>query len=447
MPESSELDIQQIREILPQRYPFLLVDRILEIVPGERAVGVKNVTGNEEFFQGHFPNQPVMPGVLVTEAMTQVVSLLLSLSLSREGKEYRFTTMDKVRFRRPVIPGDQLITQATIVSLREEGGKAKMRSTVNGEVAAEGEIHFVCWRDTASPGSVSSGSVITSTARRKKRDSVFIHPTSFVDPEAELGVGVEVGPYCIIEGGVVLGDYCRIESHAVIKRGTTLGERCVICPNVILGHVPQDLKFGGEESFLHIGNRNVFREGATVHRATGEGNVTRLGDDNLFMAYSHVGHNCTIGSGLLVANYTGISGHVVIEDRVVIGGMVGIHQFVHVGQLAMLAGYARISQDVPPFMMAAGDGEIVGLNVVGLRRAGIDQETRNDLKKAHRYLFRSNLNTTQAMELIEREIRPSPELEYLLSFLRRIRAGRGGRQEEASKHQEPAAPQRQSRYG
>jgi len=435
MSESSGLNLEEIREILPQRYPFLLVDRILEVVPGERAVGVKNVTGNEEFFRGHFPELAVMPGVLVTEAMTQVASLLLRTTLDGEGKLCRFTSMDRVRFRKTVIPGDQLVTEVTLSYLKNDAGKAKMRATVNGDVAAEGEIHFTCTAEEPPRRTVTSAGINSTSGKQgKKHDAAIIHPTSFVDPTAQLGVGVEIGPYSIVEQEVTIGDHCRVESHAVIKRGTTLGAECTICPNVVLGHEPQDSKFEGERSFLNVGRKNIFREGATVHRATGEGNATTLGDDNLFMAYSHVGHNCIIGSGLLVANYTGISGHVVIEDRVVIGGMVGIHQFVHVGQLAMLAGYARISQDVPPFMMAAGDGEIVGLNVVGLRRSGVDQETRNDLKRALRFLFRSNLNTTQAMEQIRAEIRTSPELEYLLSFLHRVRDGRGGRQEEAAKH-------------
>lgn len=425
------LSLESIREMLPQRYPFLFVDRVIELVPGERVVGVKNVTGNEEFFQGHFPEQPVMPGVLVTEAMTQVASLLLKASLEPEGKTFQFSSMDRFRFRKVVVPGDQLVTEVTITSRKSNTGKMKMVGKVNGGVAAEGEVVFLLMDMEQGKRDAPKSLQVATTTRRSKRAETEVHPSSYVDPNAELGVEVRVGPFSLIEGHVKIGDRCIIESHAVIKEGTSLGRNCVISPNVVLGHAPQDSKYHGERSYLIIGNNNVIREGTTVHRATGEGKATSLGDNNMLMAYSHVGHNCELGSGLVIANYTGISGHVIIQDRVVIGGMVGIHQFVHVGKLAMLAGYARVTQDVPPFMMAAGNGDIVGLNVVGLRRSNVNQETRNDLKKAYRILYRSNLNTSQAIERIESEIRRSPELEYLLSFLHKIRGGHGGRQEEA----------------
>lgn len=256
-----------------------------------------------------------------------------------------------------------------------------------------------------------------------------VHPTAIVDGDCELGEGVEVGPFCVIEGGVSLGDDSIVESHAVLKRGTHLGVNCRVCPQVVLGHLPQDGKFRGEESFLIIGDNNTFREGVTVHRATGEGQRTVVGDDNMFMAYSHIAHNCQIGSGLMVANYVGISGHVVIEDRVVIGGMAGFHQFVRVGKLAMIGGYSKISQDVPPFMLAEGrPAKVAGLNVVGLRRAGVDRDTRNDLRRAIHLLCRSGLNTSQAIERIEAELRMTPEMRYLLDFIKAIPEGRAGRQ-------------------
>lgn len=433
MSEPLTLDLEQIRSTLPHRYAFLLVDQVVDLVPGEHAVGIKNVTGNEEFFHGHFPQRPVMPGVLVTEAMTQVAELLLIRTIGSEGKVHHFDSMDRVRFRKQVVPGDRLVTEVTLSSRKGNSGKVRMVGKVNGDIAAEGEAAYVLTDLSYAKGhspQVPTPSPFPS-GRSIKSDATEVHPTSWVAPRAELGVGVKIGPYSLIEGDVKIGDRCVIESHAVVKKGTTLGCDCRISPNVVLGHEPQDSKFHGEDSFVLVGNRNIFREGATVHRATGEGNATALGDENMLMAYSHVGHNCQLGSGLMIANYTGISGHVVIEDRVVIGGMVGIHQFVHVGKLAMLAGYARVTQDVPPFMMGAGLGEIVGLNVVGLRRSGVDQETRNDLKKAYRLLYRSNLNTSQAINRIEKDIRRTPELEYLLAFLEKIRLGKGGRQEEA----------------
>jgi len=154
-----------------------------------------------------------------------------------------------------------------------------------------------------------------------------IHPTAEVHPSAELGRGVEIGPYSVIGPDVVIGDNTRIESHVVIQRWTRLGSNCVIKAAAVLGGEPQDHKFKGEQSFLNIGDNNIIREFVTIHRATGEGEATTLGDDNLLMAYCHIGHNCTLGSHIMMANTVGISGHVQIEDRVVFGGMVGLHQW------------------------------------------------------------------------------------------------------------------------
>jgi len=262
----------------------------------------------------------------------------------------------------------------------------------------------------------------------------MIHETAIVHPDAQIGLNVQIGPYSVIGPHVVIGDGTRIESHVVIKPWTTIGENCWICTGAVLGGEPQDAKFKGERSFLRIGNRNIIREYVTIHRATGEDNETVVGDDNMLMAYCHVGHNCTLGSGIMMANTVGISGHVVVEDKAVFGGLTGVHQFVRIGKLAMIGGHSKIVQDVPPFMMADGrPARVCELNVIGLRRNGVPPKSRAGLRQAYKLLYRSNLNLSQAIETIDSEVEPSPERDYLLEFVRNIKFGFAGRQLEHRK--------------
>jgi UDP-N-acetylglucosamine acyltransferase len=259
-----------------------------------------------------------------------------------------------------------------------------------------------------------------------------IHPTASIDPSAEIGEDVEIGAYSVIGANVVIGDKTRIHSQVVIEQYVTLGSSCEVFPGAVLGGIPQDRKFKGEKSFLIIGNNNIIREHVTMHRAAGAGNETRLGDNNLIMAYGHIGHNSTLGSGITMANMVGISGHVEIEDRVVLGGIVGVHQFVRIGRLAMVGGYSKVVQDVPPYMMADGrPSKVLDLNVIGLRRSGVSAATRLDLKHIYKLLYRSDMNTTQALASIEAEVRQSQERDYLLQFLQKIRFGSNGRQNDA----------------
>lgn len=256
-----------------------------------------------------------------------------------------------------------------------------------------------------------------------------IHPTALVDSSAELGADVLIGPYCVIGRDVVIGRGTRLESNVVIEPHTTLGDDCTIRQGVVLGGPPQDHKFKGERSYLEIGSRNTIREFATLHRACGEEQATKIGDDNMIMAYCHVGHNAWLGNGIVMANMVGISGHCFVEDRVVFGGIVGIHQFVHIGKFAMIGGMSKVVTDVPPFMMVDGrPTEVVGLNVLGLRRSGIPPRVRSGLKQVYRLLYRSNLNLSQGIEAAYNEVDQSDERDYLLEFLSNIRRGYGGRQ-------------------
>ncbi|MFQ6131465.1 MAG: acyl-ACP--UDP-N-acetylglucosamine O-acyltransferase [Armatimonadota bacterium] len=256
-----------------------------------------------------------------------------------------------------------------------------------------------------------------------------IHPTAIVHPGAQIGEEVEIGPYCIIHDDVAIGDGCRLESHVVVKPYTYLGTGNHLFPGVVLGGEPQDKKWQGQPSKLTIGNDNVIRECATIHRASLEDAATVVGHRNYFMAYSHIGHDATVGNDTMIASYVGISGFSIVEDYVTFGGIVGVHQYVRVGKIAMVGGQSKIVQDVPPFMIADGRAtDIRGTNVVGLERAGVSAESRRALKRAHVLLHRSNLNITDALARVEQEVEPTPEVQYLIDFLKATQEGRLGRQ-------------------
>lgn len=255
-----------------------------------------------------------------------------------------------------------------------------------------------------------------------------IHPLAYVDPGAELAENVEIGPFCYVEAGVVIGANTKLDSHATIKGGTTLGADNFIGQGSVLGGDPQDRKYHGEPTYLKIGDRNVFREYVTVHRATGEGRATVVGDDNYLMAYCHLGHNVEVHNFVTVANNTGISGHVTIEDLVTIGGMTGVHQFCRIGKVAMVGGMSKITRDAPPFMLVEGpDQEVHDINAIGLRRIGITPQARLALHKACKLLYKSQLGLRNAMAIVQREVVITPEVQYLLDFEERRGKGRNGR--------------------
>lgn len=257
----------------------------------------------------------------------------------------------------------------------------------------------------------------------------LIHPTALVDASAELGEGVRIGPYSIVGPGCVLGDRTVLGPHVVLESLVTLGQDCEVRSGAVLGGPPQDFKFKGEPTRVIVGDRTHVREMATIHRATGEGESTTVGDDCLLMAYVHVGHNCHIASHVMVSSFAGLAGHVGIDDHVVIGGMVGLHQFVRIGRYAMVGAYSKVVQDVPPFMLADGrPADILELNIRGLRRAGIPPKTRMVLRNAYKLLYRSKMNTTQALAAIAEELEPNPELELLVQFIQPISSGTAGRQ-------------------
>jgi UDP-N-acetylglucosamine acyltransferase len=232
-----------------------------------------------------------------------------------------------------------------------------------------------------------------------------IHATAVVDPRAELGADVAIGPYAVIEAGVVLADGVVVGPHSVIRSGTSVGARTRVDAHVVLGGAPQDLKHDGSVTRLIVGADNVFREFTTAHAGSSGGSgETRIGDRNYFMANSHVAHDCRVGSDCMFANSAAIGGHVEVGDRSVLGGLSAVHQFCRIGRLAMVGGGAMCAQDVPPFTLAQGDrARLYGLNVIGLRRAGVDHASMDALKSAWRTLFARGIAMQAALGVVREE--------------------------------------------
>lgn len=254
--------------------------------------------------------------------------------------------------------------------------------------------------------------------------STHIHPTSIVDQGAELGDNVRVGAYSIIEDGVVIGDGTEISSSCLIRRGTTTGRDCRIFHGAVLGELPQDVRHKGDESFCTIGDGNILREYVTIHRATDEGGTTAVGNGNYLMAHAHVAHNCRIGDEVIIANATLLAGYVQVEDYAMVSGLCPVHQFVRIGSHSMIGGGYRVTKDVPPYCLAAGDPlRVHGLNIVGLKRRNFAEETLRILKEAYRILFRSRLNTSQALQKIKNGLPPIKEIHHLTEFIEGSKRG------------------------
>lgn len=228
--------------------------------------------------------------------------------------------------------------------------------------------------------------------------------------------------------GAIIGAGCRLESNVTVYGGTAIGRNNTFAQGSVIGGDPQDRKYKGEPTYLRIGDDNRIREYVTIHRATGEGNTTVIGNRCYLMAFVHIGHNCTLWDEITMANNVGVSGHVTVENMVTIGGMTGIHQFVRVGKVAMVGGMSRIVRDVPPYTLVEGMEQAVhDINAVGLRRIGVTQEARLALHKACKLLFKSQLGLRHAIEIVRREVRPTPEVEEMIEFLERLYRGKNGR--------------------
>ena len=251
-----------------------------------------------------------------------------------------------------------------------------------------------------------------------------IHPLAVVHPNAKIGKGAVIGPFTVIGENVEIGEGTVVSSNVVITGWTRIGKDCKIYMGASIGEEPQDLKFAGEKSFVEIGDRTKIHEYVTIHRGTGENTVTRIGNDTLLMAYVHVAHNCEIGDNVVMANAAMAAGHVIIGDRVVIAGKAGIHQFVRIGRNAMVGGMSKNIHDIVPYTIVDGmPAKAIGLNSVGIARAGISPSIRKNIKQAYRLLYRSGYSLPEAIAAIEQEVESSEEIEYLLKFLREADRG------------------------
>jgi UDP-N-acetylglucosamine acyltransferase len=402
---SEAIDFDAIARLLPQRYPHRLIDRVTAFEDGSRLIAHKGVTAGEPFFAGHFPGWPVMPGVLICEALAQASALLMARSAPppASGVTLALAGLERVRFRQPVVPGDVLELEVRVLSRSPERWHLRGRVRVADAVVAETDFAFAV----------------------RAAEPPALHPTAVLASGAALGVDVRVGPYAVIGPHVQIGDRTTIGSHAVIEGRTTLGADNRVFQFASVGAEPQDLKYHGEPSQLVIGDRNIIREFSTLNPGTAGGAmVTAIGNDNLVMNYAHIGHDSTVGSRCILANSSALAGHVTLEDFVFVGGLAAVHQFVRIGESALLGGGAMVTHDVPPYCNASGDrARLRGLNIIGLRRRGFDAARIRVIKRAYRILFDADLALAEARARCAAELGSHDDIARMLTFITASRRG------------------------
>lgn len=252
----------------------------------------------------------------------------------------------------------------------------------------------------------------------------MIHPSAIIHPGAKIGANCDIGPYCVIGEHVTLGNDCRLHSHVVVDGHTTLGIGNEIYPFAAIGLKTQDLKWKGGIARTVIGDHNTFRENATVHSATNDGDATVIGSHNHFLSCTHIAHDCQLGNHIIMSGYAGLAGHITVEDHAILGGYVAVHQFCRIGRMSITGGCSKIVQDVPPFMMVDGNpGETRTINKVGLDRQGVSAEAQTALRQAFKILFRDGLTVSNALIKIEEELPHLPEIQHLVAFARTSERG------------------------
>lgn len=245
-----------------------------------------------------------------------------------------------------------------------------------------------------------------------------ISPLAFIDPSAKVGENCEIGPFCFIDKNVVVGDNNVLMPSVTIMEGTRMGNGNTLFPGAVIGAVPQDLKFRGEETTTEIGNNNTIRENVTIHRGTASKGKTVVGSNNLIMENAHIAHDCEVGSGIIMGNSTKLAGEVVVDDNAIISAVVLVHQFCRIGGYTMIQGGSRTSKDIPPFIIGGKEPiSYCGLNIVGLRRRGFSPELIENIHNAYRLIYNSNLTVNEAVEQIKEQIPMSKEIEYIIEFV------------------------------
>ena len=383
--EEPEMDVNKIRELLPHRYPMQLVDKVISL-GANTIVGIKNVTANEPFFQGHFPEEPVMPGVLQIEAMAQCGGLLVLNTLEEpERWSTYFMKIDDVKFRQKVVPGDTLIFKVDLLAPVRHGiSSMKGYIFVGDHVVAEA----------------------TFTAQIVKK-----------------GDNNVIGPFCVIDKNVVIGDNNKFLNNVTIHFGARIGNNNEFFPGASISTKPQDLKFQGEETTCEIGNNNSIRENVTISRGTASKGKTVVGNGNLLMENMHIGHDCVIGNGCIIGNTTKFAGEVVVDDNAIISACCLFHQFLHVGGYIMFQGGTRTSQDIPPYVIAGKEPvRYAGVNLIGLRRRGFSNETIEAIHDAYRIIYSKGVMKDGVAEA-RAKYPDSKEVEYICSFIENSKRG------------------------
>ena len=405
------LQIEEILELLPHRFPFLLVDRVLDFEEGRFLRAVKNVSVNEPFFQGHFPGKPIFPGVLILEAMAQATGILAFKSVGKlePGELYYFAGIDEARFKRPVVPGDQMIMEVTFEKTRRGLTRFKGVALVDGKVVCEATM--MCAR------SREASYVIDKSA--------FVHPTAIVEEGASIGANAHIGPFCIVGPHVEIGEGTVLKSHVVVNGHTKIGRDNEIYQFASIGEVNQDLKYAGEPTRVEIGDRNRIRESVTIHRGTVQGGgLTKVGSDNLLMINAHIAHDCTVGNRCILANNATLAGHVSVDDFAIIGGMTAVHQFCIIGAHVMVGGCSGVAQDVPPYVIAQGNHATpFGVNIEGLKRRGFSREAITAIRNAYKLIYRSGKTLDEVKPEIAELAETYPEVKAFTDFFARSTRG------------------------
>ena len=250
-----------------------------------------------------------------------------------------------------------------------------------------------------------------------------IHASAIIGKQVEIGESNTIGPSVVIEDGVKIGSHNKILAGAYLALGTEIGNYNTIHMNAVIGHEPQDLAYQGQPTFTKIGSKNVIREFVTIHRGTKEGSSTVIGDENFIMAYCHIAHNCLLGNNIIMVNQASLTGHCTVENKAFLSGMTGFHQFTRIGTLAMVSALTAINKDIPPYVICGGrPGVAQGINVVGMRRAGIGPQIRAEIKEAYKLLYRSGLNVSQALEQIKKSLK-SAEVAHMVAFIEASKRG------------------------
>ncbi|MCL4811629.1 MAG: acyl-ACP--UDP-N-acetylglucosamine O-acyltransferase [Vicinamibacteraceae bacterium] len=389
------VDVLAAAPRLASRFPAPLADTLASHEPGARLVVTKQVSVSEDFFTGHFPGAPVLPGVLIIEAIAQAATALV-LADAAPTLRASLRGVANAKFRRQVAPGDTVTLDVQLVRRRGPLVRVRGVATVAGQPVAEADVLLGL------------------------REGLDIHPTAIVHDGAVIGAGTRVGPHAVIGPHVRLGRRNRVGASVVIDGRTEIGDDNEFFPFASIGLAPQDLKYADEPTRLVIGHRNVFREAVTVHRGTaGGGGVTSIGDRNLFMAYAHVAHDCHVGSETIFGNAATLGGHVHVGDFATISAYSGVHQFCRVGRHAFIGGYTVVTKDALPFAKTVGNrARLYGLNTIGLVRRGFAPEVVRRLRGAYRLLLVSKLNASQALDEIARsEALACDEVRYLVDFI------------------------------